>query len=351
MSLSEQSAKALKWEGKDRTYSDGNGLYLLVRRSSKTWIIRQRHGGKAKIITVGKYPALPVKEARAKAAQVAVAGAMPDGTVADLIKKYEHEVLIDHKRPHLAIGYFERAVLPKLGRRRAREVTRADVVQLVQAYKGRGIRSADQLRSQLRQLFGYALELGWCDENPVAGVTRRVSGYKPTPRARVLTDDEIRLLWAEAHPNARLLRFLLLTGVRIGEAQKASPWLVDGDEWTVPGELSKNGKAHRIYLTEAAKAELTEPFEVGPTAIQAWLRRWCDNRKIDPRFTPHDLRRTFATRLNEIGIAPHIAEKCLNHTLPGVLAVYNRAEYWEERMDAYRSVAEHISNVVSQGDK
>lgn len=63
------------------------------------------------------------------------------------------------------------------------------------------------------------------------------------------------------------------------------------------------------------------------TGVQAWLRRWCKRERIAPAFRPHDLRRTCATRLDTLGVLPHITERILNHTMQGVMGVYDRADY------------------------
>ena len=202
----------------------------------------------------------------------------------------------------------------------------------MQSYVPRGPRAADQLRSQLKKLFSYAAELGYIDVNPMLDVSRRISGYIPKARDRVLTDDEIRWLWDLEHDNARVLKFLLLTGLRISEAQKG---LLEKNRWVVPAEISKNGRASWVYLTKSAQAQLPLP-RCTSTNVQAWLKRKLikEGYATETRFTPHDLRRTAATRMADNGIEPFIVERALNHTLEGVMAVYNRAEYAEERIEA-----------------
>ncbi|MCU7866653.1 MAG: integrase family protein [Candidatus Thiodiazotropha sp. (ex Lucinoma borealis)] len=344
--LSETAIKAMKWDGKDITIGDGDGLYILLRRSSKTWIIRKRHKGKNTITTLGKWPTLSVREARAKAIQINFDADPSNIKVGTLVDKYLKEIVeIKHKRPELAVGYMNRGVLPELEHRKVKDVTRAKLVNLIQDYTKNGARTADQLRSNLKALFGYAVELGYRDDNPMDGVTRRISKYDPSPRERVLSDDEIRLLWTWDHQNAALLRFLLLTSLRISEAQLGYR---DGDRWIVPSEYSKNGKAHWAYVTDIAIEQLPFPTRrVTNTAVQAWLRYNLDKLGISPRYTPHDLRRTAATRMADCGVEPFIVERVLNHTLEGVMAVYNRAEYKQERIEAAMVLNRHIMEIVS----
>jgi len=304
--LTEARVRTTKATDKDQWLNDGDGLYLRVHKGgSKVWIIRRKRFGKTQIITLDHYPTMQLKEARLKAAEYQLKKDVSNTSIEALANKYLDEIVRkDFKRPHYAEGYFNQTIIPSLGNRKVRDITRADLVALIQQYSKRGPRTADSLRSHLKKLFGYGVELGYIDSNPMNDVSRRVAGYKLSPRDRVLSDDEIRKVWAETSPNARLLRFLLLTGLRIGEAQNGHK---DGERWVVPAELSKNGRPHWVHLTDTAKEQLPLP-DCTPTNIQAWLRRWCDKHGIDPRFTPHDCRRTASTRLNDSGVQPYIVE-------------------------------------------
>lgn len=81
------------------------------------------------------------------------------------------------------------------------------------------------------------------------------------------------------------------------------------------------------------------------TGAQAWLRRWCAREQVVP-FTPHDLRRTCATGMNALGVAPHVVEKILNHTMPGVMAIYNRHDYAKDRKNALDLWGDHVLQIV-----
>jgi len=339
VSYNEHFIKTLKWDGKDVRLYLSDCLIMQVRKSSKTWLVRRRIDGKASITTIGKHPDMSLKRARIESTKITTAVVVSAVTVEQLVVKYMNEIANKkHKRPELAQGYMDRAVIPPIGTQKVRDVTRAQLVKIIQDYATRGARTADQLRSNLKKLFSYAVELGYRDDNPMLEVTSRITGYVANPRERVLTDEEIKDMWSwknneqgwqRTEDNVRMLRFLLLTGLRISEARKGYQ---DGDKWIVPKEISKNGKAHWVYLTETAKQQLPLPV-CSATNIQAWLRRRLgfDN---DDRYTPHDLRRTCATRMADNGVEPFIVERVLNHKLEGVMAVYNRAEYENERIKA-----------------
>ena len=364
MSLSDTRCRTVKSNFKDQMLSDGNGLYLRIRpsvaknkgRGKKIWVIRRKNpaGSKRKhsLINLGAYPDISLAEARLKAAEIAVKGPEvvlkePESvaTVGEMVKKYLKEVVeLKHKRPDLVQGYMDRVVIPKLGNRKIKEITCAELVDIIQEYSLRGARTGDQLRSNLKNLFGYAVEMGRIDKSPMDNVTSRVTGYVAVSRDRVLTDDEIRMLWDTDNKNARMLRFLLLTGLRISEARKG---FRDGDRWIVPEIISKNGSAHWVYLTDEAEKQLPLP-SCTTTNIQSWLRRWLDKKNVAPRFTPHDLRRTASTRMADNGIEPFIVERVLNHTLGGMMKVYNLAEYGAERIHAAEVLQDHINEVVSK---
>ena len=345
MAFTERQASAERWDGKDRLVSAGDGLYLNVRKCSKTWITRRTIRGKLRVRTLGKYPGLSVKEARALTLAAALDKAPSNTTVTDLAERYFRDVIErEHKRPVFVRGYLDRAVIPELGPRRVVDLSPSDVAAVILNYRERGARSADCLRATMRSLFEYAIEIGVRVDNPAARLTRRVAGYRPESRRRVLLDDELRRVWAIEHETGRLCRFLLLTGLRISEAQKGQ---LDGDLWRVSAKLSKNGKPHWVKLTQTALAQLPLPTTTATNA-QAWLRRWCDREGIDPRFTPHDLRRTAATRMATAGVEPFIVERALNHTLLGVMGTYNRAEYETERIAAAFTLERALLAVVEQ---
>jgi hypothetical protein len=147
--LTELRVRRAKPADKDQWLNNGEGLYLRIRKGgSRNWVIRRKRLlGKTEIITLGD--ALSLKEARLKAAEFQLRKDVSKKTVAELVKKYLKEVTDkDHKRPELARGYMERAVIPELGRLKVRDVTRGELVAVIQNYAGeRGKRTGDQLRS------------------------------------------------------------------------------------------------------------------------------------------------------------------------------------------------------------
>jgi integrase len=322
-SITEADIRKIKPRDTDYVVGCGKSLWLRVRATGrKTFIVRRKQGGKTKIITLGDWPTLSLKGASAQAVTIKTPG---DATINNLLQEYHGAVISGHARPKQFEAYAKR-IRTALGNVRVSEVTAQRLSALV-AESRSNPRSANSLRSHLKAMFSMAIEFGWRDDNPASVIGARVTGYKYIPRDRVLTHDEIKELWQWEGNNAALLRFLLLTGLRISEGQNGR---VDGNLWRV--DKTKNGKPHWVYLTPTARAQLASPFEVSPTAVQAWVKR----RKVG--WTPHDLRRTFATLAMNNDVLPHVVEKCLNHALEGMLRVYSHAEMEAERIAASKTV-------------
>ena len=357
--MNEKDIQRLQWDGKDRRIRLDSGLYINIRRSSKTYLIRKMVNGKAQVITLGKSPAISLRHARLKAAEHFVSKGLTVVLIRELTEKYYREIVEPKSKvPKQVRGYLNH-INDRLGKLKVNDATTAECVNFIQHYSNtRGPRSADRLRSYLIQVFGYGLELGLIEHSPLSGVTKRVTGYVYNKRDRILSESEIKMIWTWKNPshgwqktedNARLIKFLLLTGLRISEAQNG---YVDGDKYRIDdtkGKHPKNEKRpHWVFLTKTAKKQLPLPNSTA-TNIQAWLRRILQSEgyiEKEDRFTPHDMRRTYATLANSSGIDQFIVEKALNHKLEGVMGVYNHAEYEQERIECARAVEAAIIKIL-----
>lgn len=336
--------------GKERYFSDGENLYLRVQPSgSAAWVIRKRHGSRLILSTLGQWnngKGMTLADAREKAGNIDPRAAAHRMTLGKYLREYYAERVHDgYKRPHHLEGYFDRLEReePGLWNTKLRDLEHYDVFRAMKLYsKKHGKVAAARLTSILKTALNHAVNAGYLSQSPIIGITAKAVSGTALPRTRVLTDVEIHQVWHTDSSHTPLIRFLMLTGQRIGETQLATWEHIAGDVWHIPAEIAKNGKAHWIYLPAAAlaiiEAEDRQRRKIfghtSNTATQAWLKRWCQRQQIEPAFTPHDLRRTFSTRLNGMGIPPHIVERMLNHTLEGVMRVYNLAEYTDERREA-----------------
>lgn len=345
MKLSDLAIKNLRAGKKDRFVSDGGGLYLRVHPTgTKTFVFRSQAGG-ATWTALGTYPTLSLAAARLQAANFKTGGVV---TVAAAAKEhYERILLKQYARPDIPWDRIKRDVLPTWGERLLGAITRKDVTTLLQKIVDRGSPvAANRTLSDIQHLFDYAVQRGWLDTNPASGVTRRVIGGQEKSRERALALHEIGAFcqrlrsWRSSAGNHLALALLLTTGQRATEVLRVSQADIAGCWWTIPKERTKSRRAHKVYLSPQSRAILRAAFTtLGPTPFTSdhrALSRAVARLKFDPPFTPHDLRRTFASHLADAGIAPHVIEKCLNHQMEGVMAVYNRAEYLEDRKKAWR---------------
>lgn len=335
--LSDRIIRDLKPSAVDTWISDGDGLNIRIRRNgTKTWVIRRKRGGKTTTETLGEFPAMDCKAARAAFAKRGFSVNLARLTFAELLDEwYARRIEPRYKVTKNAQVYIRRAKA-EFGTVTVARLNAPQLVRWLQRYAESAPVGANRCASTIKLALNYACECGYIERNPLALVTLRVIGGEERTRDRHLTDDEIRALWTSGH---KLLRLLLLTGLRIGEAQKGYQ---DGDRFCI--DRTKNGDPHWVYLPPLAIAQI-DRFDTSPTAVQAWLRRWCEREHVAP-FTPHDLRRTFATRLAGLAIPPHVIEKCLNHRMQGVMGIYNRADYEAERIAAAEAWATKLAEIV-----
>jgi len=354
--LSDLRIRSLKSIPHDRWISDGNKLYLRVRATgARSWVLRRRKedGGN---LTLGTWPRMSLAQARVKAGSF-TGKVVHDLTLGELLDEwYADMVLKKYRRPREVAAYFDR-IESGLKATKLRDLERVNIRHALRRYaEKRGPVGANRLLSILKTALRFAVDAGYLEISPLERLSSELVGGVETSRDRVLTDAELRKLWPASSQHTALLRFLLLTGQRIGEAQRATWSQVHGDRWHIPKEHSKNHRAHWVALSRQSRALLRGQDEsrelifgtATDTGVQAWLRRWCEREQISPAFRPHDLRRTAATRLNSLGVLPHVVEKILNHTMQGVMAVYNRADYEVERIEAMQRWAEELDRILGQ---
>lgn len=363
MSLSDVTVKNLRPKAGDywRADTDAKGenphsLYLRVRSTGKkVWVLRRMRDGKLTNITLGRYPALTLAKARKQARDILEGSADPKSVKAVADEWFRLKIAGKYRRPKQVRQYLDR-IPTGIAAKLIHDVDRRDVHrELVHYATTRGPVGAARFLAIYKQLFGYAAAAGYVADSPLAQMTARDIGYNEKPRDRTLTDAEVRAIWTADGSHVQLLRFLLLTGQRIGEAQRMTWDHVVGERWTIPKEHSKNKKAHWVALSRQALALLDQQPKddklafghASNTAVQAWVRRW--QGEAGNAWTPHDLRRTMATRMNDLGIAPHVVERILNHSMQGVMAVYNRAEYEKERTEAMQRWADELDRILQGG--
>ena len=222
---------------------------------------------------------------------------------------------------------------------------------------------ARTMLSVLSKMFSWLLEHRRVEKNPCAGIHRP---GQTDPRDRVFTDAEIAKFWHAAgavrQPFGHALKLLLLTGCRREEVagMRRTELSDDLSTWSIPGTRTKNRKPHLVPLPPLAREIIAATAgggdlvftTTGVAPISGWprVKQQLDKAMKVPAWTIHDLRRTAATGMAEIGIAPHIVEACLNHVSgakAGVAGTYNRATYAAEKKIALERWADHASGLAA----
>jgi integrase len=360
-----------------------SGLYLVIQPSgAKSWALRYRFGGKPAKLTLGRWPLMSLADARAAASEAVEKterGKNPSiekkaaktlklevqlsqrDKIKTLVDQFEKRHLASLKSGALVKRELDRFVVSQWGDRDIHDITKRDVIDLLDGIADSGrVVTANRIRSYLSKFLNWAVERDILASSPALGV-KPVA--KETSRDRVLSDDEIRWLWAaceaEGFPWGALGRMLLLTGQRLGEIVQITDAEIVGSVWHLTAARTKNGRAHDVPLSDAACAVLANVGRVKGTkgyvftttgetplsgfhkgrahlavAMQAFAEKERGQPVEIPHWTFHDLRRTAATGMARLGIAVRVTEAVLNHasgTASGIVAVYQRHDYAAEK--------------------
>lgn len=390
MALTDTALKTLKPKEKAYTKADGRGLYVEVLPTGNiVWRYRYRLNGKLEKLTLSKYPALSLKNARIKRDEAAAAAAMGSSpakekqlakvaasgstTTREFAERFFREIQVkDRKNTTIPRRYLDKDILPYIGDKPISSVTAEDVRSIIWRKKDHGFdAAAGQIRGVLKRLLDYGMTCGVVTSNPVAALPMR-HVHKQKSRERALSPDEIQVfLRAVLKSNVRnqfkaALHLTLLAMVRKSELLLAqwSDVHLDIAEWHIPAENTKTRKPHIVFLSRQvielfkelrtlaggsefvlpSRSSLTKPF--AHNSLNNALKAALHGQDI-PVFTIHDLRRTASTLLHENGWNSDVIEKALNHTIGGVRGVYNRAEYAPQRKEMLQWWSDFVSKQVA----
>jgi integrase len=394
------------------------GLYLMVQPSgAKSFAVRYRHAGQPRKLTLGAFPAITLEAARdigGKALRAAAEGRDPaaekqtakgetkraaieeargkrdlfENVAREFIERYAKPKGMAKNRPDawketgrilglredpqdakklIAVGG---DVIPAWKGRRVQDITKRDVIALLDSVNDRAPIMANRVLAAVRKLFN------WCLARDVISVSPCTLVEPPAPersRERILTDDEIRRLWkatdVEGWPFGPLVKMLLLTGQRLGEVggMRWEELDLNAKMWTLPGERVKNNNKHEVPLSDLAveilraqpRIKTTKGFVFTTTrdaAVSGFSRA---KDRLDAsiagdggaleHWTFHDLRRTMASGMARLGIQLPVIEKVLNHTsgsFRGIVGVYQRHSFAEEKRAALAAWASHVATVM-----
>lgn len=375
---------------------DGDGLLMSFRTSDAAprWLFRYRFAGKQRVLFMGRYPTLTLAEARKEARLLAarvrlghdVAGekqgrkrealALIEAekqktTVAMVVNDYFEQMIAPRwKRPKDIRQRFDKNIVPNLGKLEVGAVKAKDVDAMLRKVMKRGAPSiANDTLAWTKRIFDYAVKRELCEYNPAARFDVTDAGGVARARDRALSRSELVTLFKAmretqsfGRENALAVKLLLMLAVRKNEllAAKWSEFDLDAAVWHLSRERTKTDADIAVplprvgidalrelqtlacgsdYVFPARKPETRRLGHIGESTLNMALLAVEKNMPQVPHFTVHDLRRTARTQLAALGVPPHVAEKCLNHTLKGIEGIYDRYDYFQERKEAFEKWA------------
>jgi integrase len=358
----------------------GFGLRLRAG-GSRTWIFQYKQGNKQRRMTLGSARAEQARQTAEKLHAKVRLGHDPAGeklegraraaeTMEAVLKAYLPHAQGRQRPRTLKETHRHLIVYCKTlhGLQIAKIDRRAIASRLGEIAAKSGATTSNRVRASLSAFFAWAIRQGLMETNPTVGTGREVE----VSRDRVLADTELKTIWNALEDNdyGAIIKLLMLTGQRAGEIALLHGSEVTEDEIALPADRTKNARAHRVPLTATAREILNaEPrregrdfiFGRGDGGFSGWSK---SKSRLDkrihemigaylPQWTPHDLRRTAATRMADLAVAPHVIEAVLNHksgTIKGVGATYNRYSYDSEKRIALGLWADHVLAVIEGRD-
>jgi integrase len=383
--LTKTSIDALPASKSDVVYWDtgcpGFGVKV-TPKGRKVFIVLYRTGGagsKLRKYTIGPYGRVTLHQARVAAQRVFAAkldGRDPAAekreakrrVVADRVEDLLEAFIGQRLSQNRSGGEIARLLRREAGRpwvgRSIHEISKRDVVELVSAIEQRGAPvAANKTLKSIKTFLRWCVGRAVLDQSPAEGVPLP---SKEVARDRVLDDEELaRVILAARQiggPYGGIVEFLALTGQRREEVARLQWEELDLTQrlWTLPKSRTKNAKVHIVHLSGQSMAVLKHVNQRGPYVFSllgtkpfpgfSRAKRRLDQLSGVTAWRLHDLRRTCVSGIARLGIAPHIADKILNHqsgTISGVAAVYQRHEFLSERQEALKRWAIHIAHVVA----
>jgi integrase len=330
--------------------------------NSVSYVLKYRHNGKQRFVTLGRHGALTPEQARREAQKVLgklATGVDPVGPKADSLAAVINDYLTHAQktlRPN-SYRHIQRYLLENwkpYHRTPVANLKRRDValgLGDIEAKVSPAV--AHRARAALSAMFNWAIRQGYeIVANPVLGTNQ----MEVKSRDRVLTKAELKKVWRQCGDDdyGRIVRLLILTGQRREEIGGMQWSEIDLERklWIIPGDRTKNHREHILPLTDAMVALLPERWRDYVFGPKAGFVNWGNSRaKLNgiEDFRLHDLRRTAVTMMAELGVLPHIIEALVNHVSghkAGVAGVYNKAKYLGEMRSALERWAQHIEEIV-----
>lgn len=391
MRLSDRKIKTTVALESEKYLADGLGLYVRVMpNGTKTFIFRYTYGRFRRKLALGTYPEMSLAQARAarlKQAQLLTAGEDPTATKRVAVKNKHDSLTVEqlgqrfyedwlkkdghYKDPEDAYARLKRDPISVLKNTLIMDVKPQHLTLVWNKMRDeRKVNVAPKRTLALTKLmFAYAVRQHWIHSNPVTMMPKDVGGKEVSRNTHLLLPqvaEVLRVVDGEGidwDPITRLyLKLIIATGKRPGEVASLE-WAhinFERREWLNPKGLTKEGHGdHLVFLSDYAIGVLLQLKALNPESRWVFpvnasngrrkkdLKPYFDPRtlskavrksflagKFTTKWTPHDMRRTFSTRMADLGVQLHVTEKCLDHLMTGTMAVYNQASYFPERRAA-----------------
>ncbi|MCL6264367.1 tyrosine-type recombinase/integrase [Craterilacuibacter sp. RT1T] len=369
-------------DGKIRKMSDALGLSLWVMPTGrKYWRMKYRHSGKEKLLAIGVYPETSLKAAREKRdeARLLLAEGTDPGakrkeekitariaavnTFEAIAREWHDKESHEWHPAHAAnvIAAMERHIFPTIGMRPVSEIKPLELLEVLRRVESAGnIDTMKRLRQRCSGVFRLAILTGRCDSDPAAPLVGALKTQQSEPRKALKREDIPEFLAAlDRYDGTRqtklMMEMMLLTFTRVGEmaAARWSEINFDAALWTIPPEhrkltekAKKTAPPHLVPLAPRALEVLRELSQISGNREHIFPNRNEPSRPMSPetlrralhrmgykgKADIHGFRSTASTILNESGFNPDAIERQLAHAEKNeVRAVYNRAEYMDER--------------------
>jgi integrase len=385
--LTKSAIDALPTSKSDVVYWDAGypGFGVKVTpRGRKVFIVLYRTAGagsRLRKYTIGPYGRVTLHQARVAAQKVFAAkleGRDPAAEkraarrriVADRVEDLLENFIAQRLSQNRSGGEIARLLRREVGNtwvgRSIHEISKRDVVDIVTAIEQRGAPvAANKTLKSIKTFLRWCVGRAVLDQSPAEGVPLPA---KEVARDRALDDEELaRVILAARQiggPYGGIVEFLALTGQRREEVARLQWAELDLARriWTIPKSRTKNAKAHVVHLSEQSlavlkRADRNSPFVFslfGTKPFQEFSRakRVLDQLSGVRGWRLHDLRRTCVSGMARLGVAPHVADKILNHqsgTISGVAAVYQRHDFLAERREALERWGAHVVAAETSG--
>ncbi len=367
--------------------TDITGLALKVTpKGKKTFLVQYRPGGRkspTRKVFIGPYSTVTLHKARKEAKRIL--GLRAEGRdpalemqqarqrlQSDRFSDVANDFLEKHASQNRTVQETERIirqnVLPKWGSRSIHQISKRDVNDMLDSVIARGSPvMANRLLAALRKLFNWCVSRGIIGASPCAGIS---APHREKARDRVLSDEELTSVINAAREIGGafggIVQTLVFTAQRRNEVAEMGWSELDLEQsiWTIPGERTKNGKPHFVHLSDQAKAIFAGAPNFGsfvfttngtsPFKGFSKSKKRLDEISGVTNWRLHDLRRTATTGMATLGIAPHVADKVMNHqsgTISGVAAVYQRHEFLDERKTALEAWGRYVQSLLDGAER